>query len=201
MRPAQTASGETTRDLLVEASYRLFTQNGYHGTSMRDIAAAAGITAGSIYNHFSDKEQVIQAVILAYHPIARVLYNLDEVDGLTAEEMIRDAAHRLAQELKDSPGIIKLLFIEMVELGGRHITDLLQEMLPEAQKFVARVYGTGQILRPADPTVWMRAFLGMLIGFGITNMLFEPQAEMMLPPQSVEDFIEVFLWGVVDRPS
>ena len=44
--------GETTRQEIINAAHDLFTQQGFHGTSMRQIAKQAGMALGSLYNHF-----------------------------------------------------------------------------------------------------------------------------------------------------
>ena len=40
---------------ILAAALDLFLRQGYHGTSMRQIAAAAGIVPGAVYNHFPGK--------------------------------------------------------------------------------------------------------------------------------------------------
>ena len=50
---------ETSRDRITEAAADLFLRNGYAQTSLRDIAAAVGIKAGSIYYHFDSKEALL----------------------------------------------------------------------------------------------------------------------------------------------
>jgi len=47
---------------LLDAAARLFRERGYTGTTMRDIAAAAGMLAGSIYYHFPNKDSLLIAV-------------------------------------------------------------------------------------------------------------------------------------------
>ncbi len=47
---------------LLDAAARLFREKGYAGTTMRDIAAAAGMLAGSIYYHFPNKDALLIAV-------------------------------------------------------------------------------------------------------------------------------------------
>jgi AcrR family transcriptional regulator len=47
--------GERTRETILDAARQLFIQQGYHGTSMRQIASQAGIALGSLYNHFPNK--------------------------------------------------------------------------------------------------------------------------------------------------
>src|SRR5690349_11890223 len=51
-----------SRAKLLSASARLFAQNGFEATSMRDIARRAGMLAGSMYYHFPSKNDLIAAV-------------------------------------------------------------------------------------------------------------------------------------------
>lgn len=48
-----------TDQRILEAATALFSERGYHGTSMREVAAAVGIKAGSLYNHFPGKEELL----------------------------------------------------------------------------------------------------------------------------------------------
>lgn len=47
-----------TREEILELSVPLFATTGFDGVSMRDIAAAVGVTPAALYHHFSDKEQL-----------------------------------------------------------------------------------------------------------------------------------------------
>lgn len=49
---------QSGRDRITDAAAELFLRNGYAQTSLRDIASAAGIKAGSIYYHFDSKESL-----------------------------------------------------------------------------------------------------------------------------------------------
>jgi AcrR family transcriptional regulator len=53
---------DNRRDLILDAAAECFSRSGYEGTSVRDIATAAGILPGSMYYHFSSKEEVLGAV-------------------------------------------------------------------------------------------------------------------------------------------
>jgi AcrR family transcriptional regulator len=50
--------GERTRKMIVERSAEVFNTRGYFGTSMSDLVRKTGLEKGSIYNHFSSKEQL-----------------------------------------------------------------------------------------------------------------------------------------------
>jgi AcrR family transcriptional regulator len=53
---------DNRRQQLLDAAARLFRERGYHVTSMRDIAREVGMLSGSIYYHFSSKEEMLLAV-------------------------------------------------------------------------------------------------------------------------------------------
>ncbi|MFC8532046.1 TetR/AcrR family transcriptional regulator [Nocardia sp. NPDC057227] len=56
--------GSNGRDGILDSAIRLFNERGYHGTSMRDIAAGAEITVASIYHHFRSKQEILQSIMV-----------------------------------------------------------------------------------------------------------------------------------------
>jgi AcrR family transcriptional regulator len=55
------------RDEILRAAAGLFATEGYRSTSMREVAAAAGILAGSLYHHFPSKEAIAVELVEQYH--------------------------------------------------------------------------------------------------------------------------------------
>lgn len=51
------------RDEIVEAAGRLFSESGYHTTSMRDLARAVNLQGGSLYSHISSKDEVLFEIV------------------------------------------------------------------------------------------------------------------------------------------
>src|SRR5688500_3819572 len=95
-----TTRGDQTRTALIDAAFALFTDRGYHGTSMRQIAQGAGLALGGIYNHFNGKEAIFLAVIRAYHPYREVVAALAETDAPSPEVYFRHAAQQMVSALK-----------------------------------------------------------------------------------------------------
>ena len=60
---ALVSKSEQTRSLILAAAARLFRDQGYTASTLRKIAAAAGIEAGSIYYHFNSKDEILDEVL------------------------------------------------------------------------------------------------------------------------------------------
>lgn len=54
---------QRTRDDLLEAATQVFAERGYHGTSVEEVAEAAGYTKGAVYSNFSSKEELFLALL------------------------------------------------------------------------------------------------------------------------------------------
>ena len=62
MAQVEERRGAATTERIVDAATALFSQKGYHATTMRELAAAVGIKAASLYNHFPGKEDVLHRI-------------------------------------------------------------------------------------------------------------------------------------------
>jgi AcrR family transcriptional regulator len=60
---AQAAEDPGTRWSILDAAAKLFRHQGYSGASLRDVAAAVGMKAGSLYHHFGSKEEIVVEVL------------------------------------------------------------------------------------------------------------------------------------------
>ena len=63
--PRSAADG--TRGRILLAALKLFAEHGFHGTSIRDIAAGAAVQSASLYAHFPSKEAILAELVLAGH--------------------------------------------------------------------------------------------------------------------------------------
>ena len=59
----ETSRSAVGRDGVLDIAARLFREQGYGSVSLRKIAEAAGIKAGSIYYHFGSKDEIVAAVL------------------------------------------------------------------------------------------------------------------------------------------
>ncbi|MDI6746239.1 MAG: TetR/AcrR family transcriptional regulator [Rhodocyclaceae bacterium] len=165
------------RDHVLAAALHLFTQRGYFNTAVPDLARTAGVSVGSIYHHFKDKEDV-----------ARALY-FNLMDGLQDQLAGIAAQHQSAHDR--CRAIISMLF-ELTE-ANRDAMDFMlyakhREFLPGEQpvcsskpfetmrQFVEAGMAQGEVNR-MDVMVATSSLFGgaiRLITARLDNVLAEP---------------------------
>jgi AcrR family transcriptional regulator len=197
MDTSKSPKGQQTRELLIEAAFRQFTAHGFHGTSMRKIAEDADLAVGGIYNHFANKDEMLKAVIVRYHPLNLLGAALDQPQGVTAEQLLRDLAYRLYAGMQAKPALLKLFFIELVECQGRHLPEIIQTLLPKLATFAQGLSTHEERLQPLPPLVMMRILLSTLIGYFVTENVLTLSLGSETPIGTLDDYIHVFLHGIV----
>jgi AcrR family transcriptional regulator len=197
MTDENASRGERTRDEIVTAAHQLFLERGFHGTSMRMIAQQAGIALGGIYNHFSGKEDIFNAVLLAFHPYLEVVPALQAARGESIEELIRDAARGMIVGLGKRPDLLNLMFIELVEFKGRHVPQLFDIVFPQILSFVQRIAEMQSSLRPIPLPVLLRAFIGLFFSYYITELLLGDHFPVEHKDNTLDHFVDIYLHGIL----
>src|SRR5580765_8570420 len=73
-----------TRKTILQTARRLFAGNGYEATRTRDIAHAAGIATGTLFNYFQTKEAIVAS--LADEAIGEAVAHAQQGEGESLEE-------------------------------------------------------------------------------------------------------------------
>jgi AcrR family transcriptional regulator len=85
-----------TKEKIMNAAIKLFSDNGYDKVSMRDIAGEVGIKAASIYNHFPSKEDILKSIYKLYADEYRLTFpKRDETLRQIETESIHDVLNKL----------------------------------------------------------------------------------------------------------
>lgn len=189
---------ERAQQSIEQAAYELFMEHGFNATSMRQIAERAGLALGGIYNHYKSKEQIFRAVILERHPYKQILPLVVNAKGKTPEEFFRNAARAALDELGQRPDFLKLMFIEVVEFNGKHISVIMREILPEVLPVFEKLAARRKSLRQIGPVLLIRSFIAMLFSYSLTEMFIQGSAlAKLMPKNSFDSFIDIYLYGVL----
>lgn len=112
----RTRRGPHTRQQILDASLRLFSERGFARTTVRDIARQAGITDAAIYYHFESKREVLEALVEE----RGFLNSLQNLARLQADAPLKETLHWTARGaisiMDDNRDFLRLIIME--GLGG-----------------------------------------------------------------------------------
>ncbi len=195
--------GEKTRAEIIQVAHQLFLSRGYHGTSMRLIAAQAGIALGGIYNHFSGKEDIFYSVLVDCHPFHDMMPAMLAAEGDTVDAFVRDAASRMVAGTENRIDFLNLIFIELVEFKSVHLPLLFQQFFPSVLALVQRFIEGKDELRPIPAVVLVRAFLGLFLSYVLMEVILVQHLPPEMSENAFDHFVEIYLHGILgsDNPA
>lgn len=134
-----------TKEKILFAAIELFSERGYSKVSMRDIAAAVGITAASIYNHYPSKETLLGSIYAFYNDQQLRLFDSNEDFIRQAESIVSLSEILPAMSIRYAPPALDRLMNRVVSIAMREINTH-----PDSEAFVRRVIfdNVNERLRP-----------------------------------------------------
>ncbi len=165
---------------ILDAAARVFAEKGFHRATTKEIAAAADVSEGTIYNYFGGKREILLAIVNETEtPMVAALLEMGELGdreamvemiekGLSITEAQLPFNRTLFSEVWVDNGILE----ESIAARIRQIHQLLTKYIAE------RI--TAGVFRPVDPALVAQLVLGMfgsLIVPAIRGMAPLPSAE------------------------
>jgi AcrR family transcriptional regulator len=83
--------GESTRNSILNASVKLFSERGFNAASVDDICAEAGVSKGAFYHHFKSKHDLFMALLDSW------LRNIDKAIEGAGDVSVLDALERVTE--------------------------------------------------------------------------------------------------------
>jgi TetR/AcrR family transcriptional regulator, cholesterol catabolism regulator len=146
------------------AALQLFSEQGYRGTSLEEIVAAAGVTKGAFYHYFKSKEDLLREIHDTFLDFgigqAKAIRRLK----LSPEETLRLLIHSLLEAVRRYPDQIRVFFQELPNFRG----ESFQELKASRNRFGEAVVETleegiadGSFKHIASPHVLAIGIVGM----------------------------------------
>jgi AcrR family transcriptional regulator len=184
-------STEPTRERIVTEAMRLFAAQGYRGTTVGEIEAAAGLAprAGGLYKHFRSKEEVLEAGIERH---------VSEIDVIQpALEMLPLGDPRAELTLIGRWGLTELAnemeLMKVVQKDGDRFPELAakvnERIIARGQRQAVTVVRRllGDVLDERQVAAVAAVALGSLVGYRVEEAMFGPR------PVNDEDFLEAWV--------
>lgn len=138
MKLTQGEKSERSQGAILQAALRLFSKQGYRGTSIREIALEAGLSTGNVYHHFPDKEALFTTLLGQYWQAIEqpdFPFNKALASGAFPDDL--EALARAAEEsVRIYRPYVDLIYIDVVEFEGTHIRKFYTGMSERFSSFL-----------------------------------------------------------------
>jgi len=180
-RPGRPAGNSNTRDRILDSARGLFARNGIKNTSIRAVAAAAGVDSALVHHYFGTKEQLFAAAV--HIPIDPM-----ELIGPLREVPVEELGHRI-------PSILLALWDS--EVGASFIATLRSVLAGSEvnlfRTFIQDVIGVEVGSRvdspPGTGLIRVQFVASQLVGIIMARYILEFEPFASLPAQQIADTV------------
>jgi AcrR family transcriptional regulator len=160
-----------TRERLLQAAAEVFAARGYDGTRVADIAAAAGMSKGAMYAHFSSKADLLVDALRTYGP--RLLADLFAADpSRSITDLLLVIGRRLPRR-RDARGY---LIVEAL-VAARRDADValpMRDYIGERAEWLGNLMRAAQAGREIDPVLSPNALAHFCLLLAMGSALVTP---------------------------
>lgn len=200
IQPLRARLREATHDAILQAAEQVFSQAGIHAGRMDDIAAQAGVSVGTLYSYFKDRDHLLASLLTARKK--SLVTRLDDLyhraSGAPFEELLSQTIFEFLEHFERHRSFFSL--ITQGELAGQSVrpedpTHSSQTVLEELRSCIRRIMARGTdsgLLDPSMRELYPALFLGMVRAAIFQSVLSEKPLDLRLRTEQLTRF---FLHG------
>lgn len=155
-------------DRLVAAAAEVFSEKGYDGARVQEIASRAGLTIGAIYGRFSGKAELLRAAIEA-HSSSELdeLFSSHEFDGRVTDILKTVGAHLVTRRSTTEQALLLEAFVAARRDPGvkRHLAEIVEDSATRLADLVADAKASGLVTDDLDDLAVARFCHAVGLGF------------------------------------
>jgi AcrR family transcriptional regulator len=192
---------EKRKQQILMAAKDIFVQKGFEKATTAEIAAAAGISEGTIYNYYSNKKDLIISLMQHFFITQQVMgiiqQPLKENDLAPLNELIRERLNKIFSSV-DLLQLFLNLLRDNRDLAGEYLDRVLYPFLKSISNFIQKGI-RANALREFNTEVAERMFIGTVIGLSLINKIEGEAGPLRKISESelTDEITRIFLNGIV----
>jgi len=179
------------KDQILQAAARRFAQEGFHATSMAEIIAESGLSAGSVYRYYKSKDELIAAIVERY--MSSLIADFMQINQNSANpaEAIASAIQLLSARIDDHGDPFSRMLPQILSEVMRNPTAREQAqkvygaLLDFFAEVVQRAQAKGNMRADLDPVGASRVMLSLGQGFILQKMILREQVQPEIYAETV----------------
>lgn len=161
----KTINEADARARILKAAAEVFSEIGYGGARVDEIAARAGINKAMLYYHVGDKEQLYATVLVSTIDGAYARLREATEKAETPSEKVQCILDTFAELGTTNPHLVPMMLREVAS-GGATLPDEMLLRMAQVFRVVAEVFGEGVAkgdFRPTDPLLTHVSIIGSMM--------------------------------------
>lgn len=158
----------------MDTALEVFAAKGYRGTSIKDIAAAAGMSQGLMYHYFKSKEELLKATIEHHSFLPELRRILPDQVQLPAEIVLKEIANRFLNTMEAKKSLVKIMIRDVAfdpDISGAW-SDLCREGVSLIKGYIDGCIRKGEF-RLHNSEITARSMLANMVVFHFTRDAFK----------------------------
>ncbi|MGP4112170.1 TetR/AcrR family transcriptional regulator [Streptomyces sp. 4N509B] len=166
---------DSRRRQILEGAARCFARDGFHGTTMQDVLAETGLSAGAVYRYFPSKDAMILEIA---HSVLDVVHSAFEEASHSPkppppDEILLEVVERLTAHFAHPPQMVLQVWAETFR--NPELAALLDTFIDRVVTAWARIVGTyqarGEMAADLPPEHVARTLIACCQGFMVQRAL------------------------------
>ena len=192
--------------VIEDAARELFIVQGFHATSMRDIAKTAEVSLGNLYNYYETKEAIFESIINRYlKVIDQKLKNIfEEIDEPLEPTDLKKLGEMVGEMVNNHHDFWLLMYIDVLEFQNQHFRKMFDGLSQNFQRIFAKKFEEaqkrGDLRAGVDPAVVFTVVYMQFFNYFLVEKLFGGNSHLGLnDEQALNTLTKIFSYGVLSE--
>lgn len=192
--------------VIEEAARELFIKQGFHATSMRDIAKTAEVSLGNLYNYYETKEAIYQSIINRYSEIVNKKLGeiFEQIDEPLEPASLRKFGELVGELVNQHSDFWLLMYIDVLEFQNSHFRKMFEGLTDRFYKIFGEKFEIakerGDLRTGIDASVAFTAVYMQFFNYFLVEKLFGGNRHLGLNDnQALNHLTKIFAYGTLSE--
>jgi len=200
------AAIEKRKELIEDSARELFITQGFHATSMRDIAKGAEVSLGNMYNYYATKDAIFESIINRYLTVIdeKLRAIFADIDKPLEPESLRHLGEMVGTLVNEHSDFWLLMYIDVLEFQNRHFRKMFDGITDRFRKVFADEFEAatkrGDLRTGVDPAQAFTAAYMQFFNYFLVEKLFGGNRHFGISDgQALNHLTKIFAYGTLSE--
>jgi len=195
-RKAKQDRARATVEAILEAAARVLTEHGYAAATTNRVAATAGVSIGTLYEYFSNREEVFEALIRQeIEGLIEAFRSVDLDPSLSVIPQLGQLIARGMEQMRHGPVLFRALEHAPEGALAAQLTPARDQMVDFVQEILA-AHRSELRVKDLELAAFVTVSAAQGVAAAATNEQFDDRLRL-----EIEDLLRAYLTGDTSRPA